>query len=145
MHRVRGGRIEVKPFAIWLSVVVVLFGGFALVASSLRETTQVFVFVDSSNPMAPVWVDVRRELDDINDRDDAEFALAHGQSRQDELVHSWQSELTFSGIEPFAPCSFDVIDDYPEASEADERILITTVSSCDTSALEDWDVVVLEP
>lgn len=134
-----------KPFAIWLSIVIVLFGGYAVVASSLRATTQVFVFVDSSNPMAPVWVDVQRELDDIDDRDSAEFALAHGQSRQDELVHSWQPQLTFSGVEPFAPCSFDAIDTYPEAAEADERILITTDSSCDTSALVDWDVVLLEP
>jgi len=135
----------VKPFAIWLAIVVVLFGGYALVASALRETTQVFVFVDSSNPMAPVWVDVRRELDDIDDRDHAEFALAHGQSRQDELVHSWQPELTFSGVEPFAPCSFDAIDTYQEAAEADERILITTDSSCDTSTLVGWDVILLEP
>ncbi|MGA9279195.1 hypothetical protein [Ilumatobacter sp.] len=134
-----------KPFAIWLSAVVVLFGGYALVASSLRETTQVFVFVDSSNPMAPVWGDVQRRLDDIDDRGDAEFALAHGQSRQDELDHSWQSELTLSGVQPFAPCSFDAIDSSREAAEADERILITTSSSCDTSALVDWDVVFLEP
>jgi len=130
-----------KPFAIWLAIVAVAFGGFALVASVLRETTQVFVFVDSSNPMEPVWTDVRRELDDIDDRDNAEFALAHGQSRLDELVHSWQPELTLSGVEPFAPCSFDVIDTYPEAAEADERILITTAASCDASALVGWEIV----
>ena len=134
-----------KPFAIWLAIVLVVFGGYALIASSLRETTQVFVFVDSSNPMAPVWIDVQRELDDIDDRDDAEFALAHGQSRQDELVHSWQPELTFRGVEPFAPCSFEAIDSSAEAADADERILITTSTSCDTSTLVDWDVILLEP
>jgi hypothetical protein len=134
-----------KPFAIWLTIAVVVFGGYALIASSLRETTQVFVFVDSSNPMAPVWIDVQRELDDIDDRDDAEFALAHGQSRQDELVHGWQPELTLRGVEPFAPCSFEAIDSYVEASDADDRILITTSASCDTSALVGWDVVLLEP
>ena len=44
-------------------LIQVVFGAYALIASSLRETTRVFVFVDSSNPMEPVWVDAQRELD----------------------------------------------------------------------------------
>jgi len=135
----------VKPFAIWLAIVVVVFGAYALIASSLRETTQVFVFVDSSNPMEPVWGDVQRELDRIDDRSSSEFALAHGQSRSAELLHSWQPELEFSGVTPFAPCSFEEIDSFTEAAEADDRILVTTVGSCPTDALEDWEIVVLEP
>ncbi len=134
-----------KPFAIWLAIVVVVFGAYALIASSLRETTQVFVFVDSSNPMEPVWGDVQRELDRIDDRSSSEFALAHGQSRSAELVHSWQPELEFSGVTPFAPCSFEGIGTFTEAGEADDRILVTTVGSCPTDALEDWEIVVLEP
>ncbi len=123
----------------------VLFGGFAAAETALADTTQVFVFVDSSNPMAPVWVDVQRELNVIDARRDAEFALAYGQSRGAELVSSWSSELSLSGVQPFAPCSFEEIDSFPEAAGADERILITTSSSCDASALTDWDVVILEP
>lgn len=134
-----------KPFAIWLGIVVVVFGAYALIASSLRETTRVFVFVDSSNPMEPVWVDAQRELDRIDDRSNSEFALAHGQSRSVELVHSWQPELEFSGVTPFAPCSFEEIDSFAEAAEADDRILVTTVDSCPTEALEDWEIVLLEP
>ena len=57
--------------------------------------------------MQPVWSDVRRELDRIDDAEYSEFALATGQSRGSELVHSWQPELELVGVEPFAPCSFD--------------------------------------
>lgn len=134
-----------KPFAIWLAAVVVVFGGYALVASLLQDTSRVFVFVDSSNPMEAVWRDVPRELDRVDDADRSEFALAHGQSRGADLVHSWQSELRLSGVTPFAPCSFSDIDDFTEAAEADVRILVTTTSSCDTSALVGWDVILLEP
>jgi hypothetical protein len=135
----------VKPFAIWLAAVVVVFGGYALVASLLQDTSRVFVFVDSSNPMEAVWRDVPRELDRIDDAERSEFALAQGQSRATDLVHSWQSELSLSGVTPFAPCSFDDIDDFTEAAEADARVLVTTTNSCDTSALVGWDVILLEP
>jgi hypothetical protein len=135
-----------KPLLIWLAVVAVIFGGYALVANALRETSQVFVFVDASNPMVPVWRKVTVELDEIDDRDDAEFALAYGQSLGSELAHTWQPTLELVGVEPFAPCSFDEIASFPEASEADERILITTADTpCDTSTLTDWTVIQLEP
>ncbi len=134
-----------KPLGIWFVLMSVLFGGFAASESTLQDPQQVFVFIDSSNPMAPVWVDVQRELNVINARDDSEFALAYGQSRGAELVTTWSSELSLSGVQPFAPCSFDDIDSFGEAAEADERILITTSTSCDASGLSDWQVVILEP
>lgn len=134
-----------KPFAIWLAIVVVVFGAFALITLALRETTQVFVFVDSSQPMEAVWPQVVRELDRIDDRDHTEFALAQGQSRRSQLVHSWQSELQLGRVTPFAPCSFDGIDQFAEATDADERILVTTAASCDTSALVDWQIIDLAP
>ncbi|HSM66309.1 MAG TPA: hypothetical protein VK860_08400 [Ilumatobacteraceae bacterium] len=133
-----------KPLLIWLAIVAVVFGVFALVSTALQETSRVFVFVDASNPMSPVWRDVPSELDKIDDRDDAEFALARGQSRSSELVHTWQPELRWSNVEPFAPCSFDEIDSFPEAADADDRILVTTADSCDTSALVDWEIVLLD-
>ena len=134
-----------KPFAIWLAIVAVVFGGYAVVSSSLQETSRVFVFGDASNPMGPVWRDVPGELDRLDDRDNAEFALARGQSRGSELIHSWQAELRWSIVEPFAPCSFADIETFTEAADADERILVTTSASCDTSALVDWEIVLLEP
>jgi hypothetical protein len=134
----------VKPFAIWLAIVAVVFGAYALVSTALQETSRVFVFVDASNPMVPVWRDVPRELDRIDDRDDAEFALARGQSRGSELLHSWQGDLQWSNTEPFAPCSFDDIESFTEATDADERILLTTSGSCDTTALVDWEIVLLD-
>ncbi|MAT06237.1 MAG: hypothetical protein CL424_14460 [Acidimicrobiaceae bacterium] len=139
-----------KPLVIWLAIVVVVFGVFAVVSRSLQETSRVFVFVDASNPMGPVWRDVPRELDRIADRDDTEFALARGQSRGGELVHSWQDELRWSNVEPFAPCSFADIGTFTETAEADERILLTTPASldaddCDPSTLVDWEIVLIEP
>lgn len=139
-----------KAFAIWLAVVVVVFGVFGLVARSQQETSRVFVFVDASNPMGPVWRDVPRELDRLADRDDTEFALARGQSRGVDLVHSWQEELRWSNVEPFAPCSFADIGSFPEAAEADERILLTSSASldtdeCDPDTLVDWQIVLIEP
>jgi hypothetical protein len=136
----------VKPLAIWIAVVAVVFGGYALVTRNARGTEQVFVFVDSSNQMKPVWSDVRRELDRIDDADYSEFSLATGQSLGTELVHSWQPEFEFVGVEPFAPCSFDDVEQFPEAAEADKRILITTsANTCDTSAVVDWQIIQLAP
>lgn len=134
-----------KPLAIWLAIVAVVFGGYALIAASLRETEQVFVFVDSSQPMELLENEIIVELDRIDDRSDAEFALARGQSRSSELVHSWQDEFRWTTTPLFAPCSFDEIGSFPEANEADERILITTAGSCPTEALTDWTIVELTP
>ena len=134
-----------KPLAIWLAIVAVVFGGYALVASLLRETEQVFVFVDSSFRMETLNNEIIVELDRIDDRSNAEFALARGQDRSSELVHSWQPDLSWSTTPLFAPCSFADIDAFTEATDADERILITTAGSCDTSTPTDWTIIELSP
>ena len=134
-----------KPLAIWIAVVAVVFGGYALVASLLRETEQVFVVVDTSFFMEAKEPEVRRELDRIDDRDRSEFALATVRDRGGAaLVHDWQDELTLGGFQAFGPCSFAGIDGLPDASTADERILITTSTSCDTTALAGWTIVTLD-
>jgi hypothetical protein len=135
----------VKPLLIWLAVVAVVFGGYALVSASLQETERVFVFVDVSNPMDGTDDEIRAELDRIDDRDDAEFALAFGRRGDSELLHSWAPELTWTTQPLFAPCSFDGLESFPEATEADDRILVTTAGSCDTTALVDWQVVEVTP
>lgn len=128
-----------KALAIWVAVVALVFGAFAVVTSVLRDTSRVFVVVDSSFPMQAVWTQVPDELARIGERDHAEFALA----TEKDLIQSWAPTLSLTGVEPFAPCTFDEIDAYPEAAEADERVLITTAASCDTSALSDWEIVVV--
>jgi hypothetical protein len=135
----------VKPLAIWVAIVAVVFGGYALVASLLSETEQVFVFVDSSQPMELLETEIIVELDRIDDRADAEFALARGQSRGSELVHTWQDEFRWTNTPLFAPCSFDDIESFAESADADERILITTAGSCPTEALADWTIIQLTP
>lgn len=131
-----------KPLAIWLAVVAVVFGAYALITAATRDTKQVFVVVDSSFQMRPVWTDVQLELDRIDNQDHAEFALA----TEKRFVHSWEPELRLVGIDAFAPCTFDGVDASPEATDADERILITTTANtCDTSALVDWQIIELVP
>ncbi len=134
-----------KPLAIWLAIVAVVFGGYAAVTIALQETDRVFVFVDASQPMELLDSEIVVELDRIDDRDDAEFALARGQDRSSELVHSWQTDLRWATTPLFAPCSFESIDTFAEASDADDKILITTAGSCDTSALADWEIIELTP
>ncbi|HSL72921.1 MAG TPA: hypothetical protein VK853_00535 [Ilumatobacteraceae bacterium] len=135
-----------KPFAIWLAIVAVIFGGYALVSSSLQETSRVFVVVDTSLGMETKDDEVRRELDRIDDRGDAEFALANASSRPSNsgLVHTWQSDLRWDGAPRFGPCSFADIESFTEATDADDRILITTSDSCDTSTLVDWEIILLD-
>jgi hypothetical protein len=133
----------VKPFAIWLAIVAVVFGGYALVSASLQETSRVYVFVDASNPMNGLDRQIRSALDDIDDADDSEFALAFGRRGDSELMHTWQSDLSWTTQPLFAPCSFDAIDAFTEATEADERILITTAGSCPTDALAGWTIIEL--
>jgi len=132
----------VKPLLIWIAVVAVVFGGYALITSAVRDTAQVFVVVDSSFQMRPVWSDVELELDRIDDEEHAEFALATEKGP----VHSWQPELTLVGVDAFAPCDFGGIGDSPDAIEADRRILITTsANTCDTAPFADWEIIELEP
>lgn len=126
-----------KPLLIWSALVAVVFGGFAVVTTTTRATDQVFVVVDSSFPMREVWSRVPRELDRIDDRSYAEFALATEKSP----VHGYQDELVLGAVEPFAPCTFEEIDAYPDAAAADERILVTTPGSCDTTELTGWTIV----
>ncbi len=131
-----------KPLAIWLAVVAVVFGAYALITSATRDTAQVYVVVDSSFQMRPVWTDVQLELDRIDNEQHAEFALATEKGP----VHSWQSALRLVGVDAFAPCTFAGVGDAPEAMAADKRILITTVdNTCDTSALVDWEIIELTP
>jgi hypothetical protein len=132
----------VKPLAIWIAVVAVVFGGYALVTSTVRGTDRVFVVVDTSFWMEGAAFDVPAELDRIDDRGHSEFALALTRDRGTALVHGWQERLTPGRIETFGPCSFDGIDQFPEAVEADERILLTSAqTACDTSVLTAWTVI----
>ena len=131
-----------KPLAIWLLVVAAVFAILAVVATMLpTDTKRVFVVVDSSFPMREVWDDVDDELDRIDNRDDAEFALA----TEKDFIHTWRDELRLGSVEPFAPCTFEGIDASAEVIEADSLILITTSKSCDSSQFVDWEIRHLDP
>jgi hypothetical protein len=130
-----------KPLAIYLAALLLAFGGLAAVITLSRDTARVFVVVDSSFAMRDVWRQVPGELDTLDDSGYAEFALA----TEKDLVHSWQDRLRFRESRPYAPCDFTDIETYPEAAEADERVLITTSGSCPTDAFGDWTIISLRP
>jgi len=63
---------------------------------------------------------------------------------EEALVHTWQDRLELGGVTPFAPYGFDGIENHPEASDADELVLITTPASCRTEAFSEWRVILLQ-
>jgi hypothetical protein len=138
----------VKPLLIWIAIIAVVFGSYALITSAVRDTEQVYVVVDSSFQMRPVWRDVQLELDRIDNQEHAEFALA---TTQQGPIHSWQSSLDLVGVDiPFGVCTYAGIGDTAEALDADKRILITTTPAatddpCATVALTDWEIIHLDP
>jgi len=132
----------VRPLAIWLAAFVVVFGAFAFVTNTVRETDEVFVLVDSSFDMRDVWTRVAGELDRIDDDRYSEFALATEKS----IVHGYQERLRIGDVVPFAPCDNDELDGYPQIETADRLVMITTEGSCLTEGLEgDWEIITLEP
>lgn len=133
-----------KPLAIWLAGFGLLFGLYGGISHTVRsnDPEQILVVVDSSFPMTEVWDQVASELDRIDDRRYAEFALA----TEKRPIHSWAAKLTLGAIDPFAPCGFDEVAAYPAVAEADEVVLITAEASCDRSGLPaGWTVIELAP
>ena len=130
-----------KALLIYLGGLILVFGALALLISMPAEPTRAFVVVDSSFPMRQVWAQVPDALDDIESQGYSAFALA----TEKDGVHTWQDKLQLRSTTAFAPCDFSEIGSYSEATEADERILITTGESCATDALTEWRVVELEP
>jgi len=130
-----------RPLAIFVVGVLLVFGALAAVIMLSRESERVFVVVDSSFPMREAWPLLPGTLDDIGSRGSTEFALA----TEKELIHGWQDELRFREVSQFAPCDFSGIDAYVQAGEAVERILVTTPASCATDSLADWTVIHLQP
>ncbi len=120
---------------------LVVFGAIAAVIVISRPTERVLVVVDSSFPMRAVWDQVPGALAELEAQGYAEFALATEKG----LLHSWQDSPTLRGPTPYAPCDFSGIGSHAEATEADERVLITTAGSCSTEGLSDWQVIKLAP
>ncbi len=130
-----------RPLAIFLVGVVIVFGLLAAVIVLSRPTERLFVVVDGSFPMRSVWNQVPGTLAELEDQDYAEYALA----TEKRLVHSWQPSLVLRAPAPYAPCDLGGLDAYTEAAEADARVLITTPGSCPTDGLADWQVISLSP
>ena len=129
-----------RPLAVFLIGVVLVFGALAAVILLTRPTERAFVVVDNSFAMRAVWNQVPGALDDI-EREYAEVALATEKG----LVHSWRSAFALRARTPYAPCDFADITTHPEGAEADARVLITTVDSCPTDVLTEWEVIALTP
>lgn len=129
-----------KPLVVWATSVVIAFGALAGVTTATRGTEQVFVVVDVTFPMQGQMTRVPAELDRIDDREYSEFALATVR----DSIHGFQDDLVWVPEEAFAPCAFDDFSGFvsaPEASAADERILITSADSCLASELDGWTII----
>lgn len=132
-----------KPLVIWAIGVVTAFGALTGITIATRETEQVLVVVDTSFQMGDVLRRVPGELDRIDDREYAEFALATV-SRSSDVVHGYQPELELGRVEAVGPCEFDDVSISPAASAADERILITTsTNECSLDDLDGWTIIEL--
>lgn len=130
-----------RPLAIFLAGVVLVFGLLATAIVLTRPSERVLVVVDSSFPMREVWEQVPRALSEIADEGYAEVALA----TEKDLIHSWQADFRLREVTPYAPCDFADIETYSEAAQADVRVLVTTDGSCPTDALVGWEVRTLDP
>ena len=130
-----------RPLAIFLAGVVIVFGLLAAVIVLSRPSERLFVVVDGSFPMRSVWSQVPGALAELQDEDYAEYALA----TEKRLIHSWQTSLVLRAPAPYAPCDLGGLEAYAEAAEADARVLLTTPASCPTDGLVDWQVINLDP
>lgn len=134
-----------KPLVIWAAGVVVAFAGLFGVTNATRDTDQVFVVVDASFFMQDVWSRVPGELDRIDDRDHAEFALATVARRSGE-IHGYQASIDPIDVEASGPCSFADLNSFAGSASADERILLTnaeSIAECSTTELDGWTIVEL--
>ncbi len=134
-----------KALAIWLALVVVVIGTFSVGYHFWRNSNpdMVLVVVDSSFPMEEVWRLVPAELDDLDNRRYAEFALV----TEKEAIHSWSDSLDLGEVTPYAPRSFSAFsqgDPYPEFEEASEIILVTNADAADVEGIADWKIVRIE-
>lgn len=130
-----------RPLAIFLLGVAIVFGLLAAAIVLTRPSERVFVVVDSSFPMRDVWDQVPGALEAIEDEGYVRVALA----TEKNLIHSWQAAFRLRESTPYAPCDLSEIEAYTEASEADALVLITTATSCPTDTLSEWEVRTLTP
>lgn len=130
-----------RPLAIFLLGVALVFGLLAAAIVVTRPSERVFVVVDSSFPMREVWGRVPGALEAIEAEGYVEVALA----TEKDLIHSWQEAFRLRESTPYAPCDFSEVGDYAQAAEADALVLITTETSCPTDALTEWEVRTLAP
>jgi hypothetical protein len=132
-----------RALAVWLPVLVLVLGGYAVVTDRAlsSDPQQVLVVVDSSFDMEPYWRDVSAELDGLGGARYTEYALA----TEKDSVHGFQDELgDLDDITPFAPCDTADALGLAEAAEADRVVLVTTADSClDAEAPGAWDRVIV--
>jgi hypothetical protein len=133
----------VRALAVWLPVLVLVFGGYAVASDRALsgDPQQVLVVVDSSFDMEPYWREAGAELDGLDGERYTEYALA----TEKDSVHGFQAELgALDGVTPFAPCDAEDALALPEAADADRVVLVTAGGSClDTEAPGSWDRVIV--
>jgi hypothetical protein len=133
----------VRALAVWLPVLALVLGGYAVVTDRALsgDPQQVLVVVDSSFDMEPYWRDAGAELDSLDGERYTEYALA----TEKDSVHGFQDGLgDLDDVTPFAPCDAADALGLAEAEQADRVVLVTTAGSClDSEAPGSWDRVIV--
>jgi hypothetical protein len=142
----------VKPFAIWLAIVAVVFGGYALISSSLQETSRVFVVRRRVSRHGAV----RRRRSVASSTASTTAATpsspwrALSSRRSDSgLVHSWQPAAALVRRPTVRPVLVRRHRVLRGGVRRRRRILVTTsprpTAACDAGTLVDWEIVLLDP
>ncbi len=132
-----------KPFAIWLAMVIGLFGGLGGGYHFYLEghPRKMVVAIDASYPMKSVWREAIRALSELQDQRYTQFALFTEKSR----VHSWSRDLDMENVTPYAPRNFASLKEgsaFPEIENTDKRLLITNAPAQETAELEGrWEIL----
>jgi hypothetical protein len=128
-----------KPFALWLVIAGVLFGGMcgAYHVYLTEHPRKVLVAVDTSYPMKPVWDQVPGILKNLSAQRYARFALVTEKSK----VHDWSFKLEPGKLTPYAPRDLSRLNDYPEIKEASFKFLITNAPPPQTGNMGGWKIV----
>ncbi len=133
-----------KPFGIWMSIVLVVFGIYSAACHIyfVKNPHRVLVAVDTSFPMKADWHNAATIINNIGKQRYTEFCLVTEKKR----IHSWSPVLELIKITPYAPRSFIKFTGsktYGEIEEAEQKYLISNADFTWTEDLKGWTILMV--
>ncbi len=131
-----------KPFAIWLVIALILFGGLSGFTHyrMMKNPEKILVAVDTSYPMKDAWHNLPEILKKLEKKPYSVFCLVS----EKHIIRGWSDRLDIGKITPYAPRDFSKLigkDHYPEIDKADKKILITTALPGETENFRGWEII----